>query len=134
MSRKTVKVEIPNNPDDLLLLLGKVIAKNAADGADSPIKSLNMTTFEAKTTIAATANAEMQRLYDLAKIETGKRDNAFGTMQTEDTVLYILGQIRDMLLAIYKNNPRELGQWGFDVVEGEVTLKRATTAKKAPEA
>lgn len=130
MARKTVKVEIPANPDDLLLLLKKVIAKNELDGVNSPLKGLNMATFAAKTGIAAASNSEMQRLYDVAKIETGKRDNALGSIQTADTALYILGQIRDMLLAIYKDNPRELGQWGFDVVEGEVVIKRAVNPTK----
>lgn len=131
MARKTVRVDIPTNPDDLLQLLEKVIAKNAADGAASPLKSLNMATFEAKTQVALAANSEMQRLYELAKIETGKRDNAFGSIQTADTALYILGQIRDLLLVIYKNNPRELGQWGFGVVEGEVTIKRGPAVPKS---
>lgn len=121
MARKTVKVKIPENPDELILLLGKILAKHQSDGANSPLKSLEMQLFETLLNVASAANAEMQRLYDLAKIETGKRDNAFGSAQTNQTLLYITAQIRDLLLVIYKTNPRELGQWGFDVVEGEVT-------------
>ena len=131
MARKTVKVKIPNNPDDLMLLLGKILAKHQADGANSPLKGLEMQLFETLLNIAGAANSEMQRLYDLAKIETGKRDNALGTMQTNQTLLYITGQIRDLLLVIYKTNPRELGQWGFDVIEGEVSTPRPPAPTKA---
>ena len=119
IAQKTVRVEIPTNPDALILLLSSIWLKHQADGSSSPLNGLGMEMFQTLMNIANAANTEMKRLYEEAKIETAKRDNAFGSAQTRDTLLYIVTQIRDLLLVIYKSNPRELGAWGFTVVEGQ---------------
>lgn len=126
MSRKTTKVEIPKNADELLILLHQVLAKNAADGVDSPIKSLHMSVMQDKTDIAEASQAASKNYERMSQIETAKRDEAIGTAQTTDSALYILTQVRDLLLTIYKSNPKMLGEWGFTVIEGTVSATAAT--------
>ena len=132
MARKTTRVEIPTNPDELLNLLGKVEAKHEADGANSPLKSLDMARFAELRATASAANDEAGNLYRLAKIQTDLRDHAFGAIQTSGTELFILSQIRNLLLAIHQENPRMLGEWGFEVVEGEISAGRKPKVVTAP--
>lgn len=129
MARKTVKVEIPTNPDELLKLLKAVLEKHGEDGADSPLKALAMANLATRTSAADAANDEANRLYRLAEIETKKRGAAFGTAQTPDTALFVLTQVRDMLLTIHKGNPQKLQNWGFQVVEGSATTNKPKTTK-----
>ena len=118
MARKTTKVEIPKNTDELLILFKRVLAKNAAEGADSPVKGLHMDVMQSQTEIAEASQAKSKEYDRMSQIETAKRDDAIGTAQTNDTALYVLTQVRDMLLTIHKGNPKMLGEWGFTVVEG----------------
>ena len=133
MSRKTTRVEIPRNADELIVLLREVLEKNAELGDDSPLKSLPMDVMQDRTGVAAQAQEKAKELERLAKIETSKRDNAFGTVQIEGGALYILTQVRDLLLTIHKANPAMLGEWGFDVIEGEAVTHRKPEDKAAKE-
>ena len=130
MARKTTRVDIPGNPDELLKLLGQVLKKHEADGANSPLKSLDMTLFASLLATASAANDASADLYRQAKIQTDIRDAAFGTIQTSGSELFVLSQIRNLLLAIYQENPRMLGDWGFDVIEGESSGGRKAAASK----
>lgn len=125
MARRTVKVLIPENPDDALSLFKSVLDKNTLDGNDSPLKAINMALMQTLYNIAQASNDEMKRLYGLAEIETVKRDNAFGAAQNHETLYYILTQIRDLLLVLYKDNPKELEKWGFTV-----TIKESISRPK----
>ena len=127
MARKTTKVEIPKNADDLLILMNNVLAKNAADGAASPLKTLNMEAMQSKSEVAGAAQAKSKEYERLSQIETANRDDAIGTAQTLDSALYILTQARDLLLTINKANPKMLGEWGFNVVEGTASAGAATS-------
>ena len=129
MARKTIKVEIPRNAEDKLILLDKVVAKNEELGDDSPVKGLPMGAMKTLTATAHVAQDKSKDLERLAKIQTATRDNAFGTAQTENTAIYILTQVRDLLLSLYKSNPQQLGEWGFDVQEGETVTHRAASKK-----
>ena len=124
MARKTVRVEIPANPDERLKLLKAVQTKHSGDADASPLKALPMATLATQTGVAEAAHNEANRLYRMAEIETKKRDGAFGATQTPETALFVLTQVRDMLLSVYKSNPQELQKWGFQVVEGSASTNK----------
>ncbi len=129
MARKTTKVDIPKNADDLMILLGNVLKKNSADGANSPLKSLPMDALQTRTDAAQDAQGKAKELERLAQIQTATRDDALGTAQTPDTARYILTQVRDLLLSLHKDNPKKLGEWGFTVVEGEAVSRNDKPVK-----
>lgn len=132
MARKTTKVAIPKNVDDLLLLLAAVSAKNEADGATSPLLALNMAAMKDHAASAKAAQTKAKELQRLAEIQTATRDEALGSAQTPGSALFVLTQARDLLLTLYKDNPKKLGEWGFTVSEGEVSTPRPKPAPTPP--
>jgi len=113
-----MRVIIPKNPDDLIKLSKGIGAKHTTDGAGSPLASLNMADFTAKTTTADTQNQASSKLYRDAETATQTRDLALGAGRiTQGTVNYYVAAVRDILLGIYKGNEQKLGAWGFTVVD-----------------
>ena len=111
-----MRVIIPKNPDDLIKLSKSIGTKNTADGAGSPLASLNMADFTAKTATADTQNQASAKLYRDAEQATQNRDLALGAGRiTPGTVNYYVTAVRDILLGIYKGNEQKLGDWGFTV-------------------
>lgn len=55
-----------------------------------------------------------------AEEKTRERDNAFGRAEgqgvdTPNTCEFFVTQVRDLVLAKNKTNPKVLGEWGFEV-------------------
>ena len=129
------RVVIPKNPDDLIALAKSIVAKNTADGASSPLASLNTADLTTKTTTADTQNQASAKLYRDAETATQNRDNALGAdRSTPGTVNYYVAAARDMLLGLYKGNEQKLGDWGFEVDQsakggGGAPPTPATTSK-----
>ncbi len=111
-----MRVIIPKNPDDLIALAKSIGTKHTADGTGSPLASLNIADFSAKTTTADTQNQASSKLYRDAETATQNRDLALGADRvTQGTVNYYVAAVRDILLGIYKGNEQKLGAWGFTV-------------------
>ncbi|MGH7975790.1 MAG: hypothetical protein ACREC8_03915 [Limisphaerales bacterium] len=110
------RVIIPKNPEELIALAKSIGAKHTADGAGSPLSSLNMADLTAKTTTADTQNQASAQAYRDAELATQNRDDALGTdRSTQGTVSYYVTAVRDLLLALNKGNEQKLGDWGFTV-------------------
>lgn len=127
MARKTVRVDIPRNPEKCIELMDNVLEKHDELGANSPLNALPMDELAAKATpVRAKQKQAKDMERELNKVY-GERDVLLGDgTQSPDTVRFILAQARDTLLGVNRKNPRLLGDWGFDVTEGE-----ATASKKA---
>ncbi len=117
MARRPARVVIPGNADALIALAQKVYAKSQSD-PDSPLKALDMAMLNSQAQAAQDQNERAKQLARDAELATSARDNALGeTRASPDTVLFLLTQARDLLLAMNKDDPRRLGDYGFDVVE-----------------
>ncbi len=104
------RIEIPGNFDELLKLFDLIYKKHKADGADSPLGSFDL---EARKKSSSAAQAHDQNAKDLAKKAedaTQDRNNEFQPVEDD------IRAIAQLLKQIHRDNPKELGNWGFDVV------------------
>lgn len=125
------RVIIPKNPDELIALAKSIGAKHTADGAGSPLTSLNMADLTVKTTTADTQNQASATAYRNAELATQNRDIALGAdRSTQGTVSYYVTAVRDLLLALNKGNEQKLGDWGFTVDQSPAARPKTTPPAK----
>lgn len=137
MARRTVRVEIPiSKPDEFAKLLKKVVDKNTAMGALSPLKNfaqVNMLTFDTKRADADKFRADSENLRQQSETKMEQARNVFGTakgqnVNTPGTCYNMVNLIKDFLLINYAGNEEILSEWGFKVVVG--AAKSPTPKKK----
>lgn len=135
MSRKTVRIELPDgSPDDLIILGKKLTDKHAELGADSPLDETRMTKLAAALGIASQNNDAAKAADGVAQKARLARDTALGmapgqNAQTKDTVLKLVAKSRDELLLAHEDNEEALTEYGFTVVVGTA---KAPTRKPKP--
>lgn len=130
MARKTIKVETPKNPDKQVDVIGKMLVKHDADPANSPLRLMQVEVLRAIHTAAKT-HRDLYEMYEVkAKVENGAAKVKLGAIQAEGSGLFLMAQARDLLLAAFASNPRELDMWGWEVVEGTVVTKRPVATAK----
>ena len=137
MAKPTVRVNIPSNAQELIILMRKVLARHAADGAKSPLNAINVKDFAAKVTTAETANNLAQKLRHESETANEERNLALGIANgqissTNGTALYYLKGVREILLGVYKGREHKLGDWGFNV-DTSPKVKEKAEEKPAPE-
>ena len=123
MGNPKVRVDIPSNPSDKLNLAGRIYAKHTADAENSLLNAMQTHKWEANGPEVANALSLHQQAEDLqrqANLAYRKRDLLLSEIDES------IKSSRDLLLGIFRDNPKELSQWGFDVSD---TPKAA--AKKA---
>lgn len=129
MSKKTVKVEVPENPEELIDLAKLIYQKHVLDGGTGPLSSMNMADFDAKTTSASGFHLTSEKLHRDAVTATQDRDLALGmsegqTSMQPGTVDFYVRSIVDVLLGHFRGNEQKLGDYGFIVVEGTQTFSK----------
>jgi hypothetical protein len=120
MANNKVRVVIPDNADEFIILIDDIIEKEESLAPDGTLSSVELNVLKAQRETAHKANKEKKRLEKLSEEETQKRDLAFGRAEgqgvdTPDTCEYFVTMLRDLLLAKNKQNPKVLGEWGFEV-------------------
>ena len=76
-NHRSMRVNIPSNPGDLIALAKAINAKHIALGAASPLNGINgIAGFGAQVTAADTNNQQADLLYKQAETATEARDNA----------------------------------------------------------
>lgn len=115
-----ISVVIPLRVVDMIDLAFLILAKHEAEGAESPLKGLNMADFKAKTEIAIEQNKLANKLNRDKEAANAERDRVMGirkyqSLKTPGTVRFYVISIRDLLLGIFKSTESELGDWGFNV-------------------
>src|SRR5437870_3538228 len=113
MAKQTFRVDIPTNPDFLIALATKILAKDTALGANSPFKGIkNWPTFSTLSTGAKTSNDASKLLAQQAVEATQARDNALGQTGRlkENTVRWFVTSARDVLLGLNKGSEQALGE------------------------
>lgn len=114
MPNPKVRVDIPTNASQKLDLATRINAKHVADGATSLLNSLQTHTWEENGPKIPEALAFHQQAEDLqrqANLAYRKRDIAL--VEIDESIK----SSRDLLLGIFRDNPKELSQWGFDVID-----------------
>jgi len=136
MAKQTFSVDVPTNPDELIALAFKLLAKDTALGANSPFKNIkNWSAFSALNGTADTNNGTSKTLYQQAEEATQQRDIALGQsgVLKENTVRWFVNSARDVLLGLNKGSEQQLGEYGFNVTYGpaaSAAKKPATTTAK----
>lgn len=120
VARGGTSYTVPKKASKMITLAKQIIAKHTALGLNSPLKSLNMVDFAAKTTTADSENTNALSLTQEKENTFLLRDRILGTDTKQNfgspgTVRYFITAVRDILVGIYKKTETQLGLWGFDV-------------------
>jgi hypothetical protein len=121
MANPKVRVNIPTNPAQALELAARVNSKHTVDGATSPLNALQNHKWDEnapKITEAQTLHQQAEDLQRQANLAYRKRDLLMAEIDES------IKSSRDLLLGIYRDNPKELGQWGFDVSDSQKAAKK----------
>ena len=122
MPVKRGTVTIKRNPGLLLKLGGDIYSKHQLDGAASPLKSLVDNNWEVTGPKITTCLQNHQKAEDMKQqmdIAYRERDKVLGEIEE------IVRNSAALLKGIYRNTPKKLSDWGFEVIE-------TTAAKKTP--
>lgn len=112
MAKRTFRVVIPSNPEQRLNLAELVLNKHTADGAASPLNTLVDHAWTANAPKVAAARAKQDEINQLEKdLETMYKERNL----LLDEVMNSVKASRDLLIGVYKSNPRKLGDWGYVV-------------------
>jgi len=122
MANLRPRVVIPTKPDQALDLAKKVYAKHTAMAATSPLNVLQTHTWAVngpQVANALTLHAQAEDLARQTEEAYRKRDVLLAEID------HSLKASRDLLLGVYRDNPKILGEWGFEVNDA-VRAKKAT--------
>lgn len=120
MAKKTARVVIPRNPDELIELGEGIVERHNVDPATSPLAGLNMAEFEQLVISSKAKNTEAKKLRRDSEMATEDRDSLLGhrkdqNSNTEHTVLNYVSRSRDILLGNFRGKEQHLGDYGFEV-------------------
>ena len=119
----TVRVDIPRtNPTERLRLAAAILAKHTALAAASPLKDLNWTAVGPTVATATGFDTTAKQLEKDLEKAYGDRDALLPAIDKE------IARSRDLLLALYRDNPRKLGDFGFVVNDTPKPAKKPKTA------
>jgi hypothetical protein len=114
MPAKRGSVAIKRNPEELIKLGGNIYARHQLDGAASPLKSLVDNNWD------VTGPKIAPCLKNHEKAEELKRQMEIAYQERDKVLVEIEEIVRNsaaLLKGIYRNSPKKLGEWGFDVNE-----------------
>lgn len=137
MSKVTVKVEIPvSSPDDLLGMALRLESNHTKKGVDSPLNSIDMTTFSVKLKRAQENRALAKKMHEDAEALNQQALQDLGiakgqNSKTQGTIYSLITSARDVLMGINRGQEEKLNEWGFKVVSGgTMNSKSKTSAAK----
>lgn len=133
MAKQTFSVDVPVNPDELITLADKILAKDSELGANSPFKNIRgWSTFAALNTTADTNHKDSKKYAQMSVEATQSRDLALGQsgQLKENTVRWFVTSARDILQGLNKGNEQKLGEYGFEVTYGSPGSSAKKKAKK----
>jgi len=114
---KTVRVEVPANETELLVLAGKIMAKHTDLGAASPLTGLDWTANGPRITQATDFDNQATVSHQKGEQFTEKRDVLMPDVREFER------SCRDVLLGLNRSNPRALADFSF-VVNDAVPAKK----------
>lgn len=112
MANTKPRVIIPKNPAQKLDLASRIYAKHISMEATSPLNALQNHTWAVNGPEVANAQTLNQQAEDFQRqAELAYRNRDILLAEIDESIK----STRDLLLGIYRDNPKELGQWGFEV-------------------
>ncbi|MBC8385444.1 MAG: hypothetical protein H8E57_08010 [Candidatus Cloacimonetes bacterium] len=124
MARRTFRINIPFfKPDALIKLAELILSFHKNLGMSSPLTIFDMDKFAIDLETAVQFRKQSIELKKESKLLMQKSKNLLGmeskqTSYTKGTILNLVMNIRDLLLALNKGDEKALGDWGFEVVIG----------------
>lgn len=121
MAKKTLRIAIPENVEELLTLGGKIYEKHVADAGTSPLKSMKDHNWDAIGPNLAPAlkmHNEAEELERKMKETYEARDKLMGDIDG------VVRATRDVLKGAYSKSPQKLGEWGYDVFDTPLPKKK----------
>lgn len=122
MATNNVRITIPTNPADKLTLGESIYEKHLADGDASPLKSIISHSW-------ATNGPEVIKGLELHKQAEDFKTKSELAYRKRDLILNEVEESikasRDLLMGIYRDNPKELSQWGFNVTDSPRPTKKS---------
>ncbi len=112
MGNPTIRVNVPKNAEELLDLATKIVSKKNELGATSPLTAMvshSWTENEQKVPTCLDFHNRAEELNRQAEEAYRQRDLLLGDIK--ESVL----ASRDLLLGVYRETPRVLGEYGFEV-------------------
>jgi len=124
---KKLRVPLPvRRSTEMLDLAKKVLDKHVADGDNSVLNKLDWPSIKASIEKAQQLNQEAETL----RIQSAQRKIDRDSLLDEITTT--VRSSRDILAGLHIRNMKNLGDWGFDVIEATaVKTKVASTTKLA---
>ena len=121
MANNTVRITIPTNAADKLSLAEKIYKKHQADGDASPLKAITSHSWDNNGPRISTGLEYHKEAEDLkAKSDLTYRKRDLEVTEVDESIK----ASRDLLLGIYRDNPKELSQWGFSVSDTPRAAKK----------
>jgi hypothetical protein len=120
-----MRINIPSNADELLALAKLISEQHSALGDESPLKVLNWNENIKLINDAIKIQKEAEALAREAEVKYSERDKLLKSIDN------IVKQSRDFLKAVYRNEPKKLGKFGFEVNEAP-RPKKKTNEKEQP--
>ena len=112
MPNPKIRINIPKNPAEKIALAQKVNGKHVADGNTSPLKLMQGNSWD---TVGPVAD-ECYHVHGQAEEMSRKAEELY--RQRDAMLLKIddaLKSSRDLLMGVYRSEPKKLGEWGFEV-------------------
>lgn len=103
-------IKYANSFDEQIKLFNLIREKHVADGDKSPLADYNFKELTQHANIAAESDKKSKEYARLSEEKTKDRSIAFDSVQEN------VRAIGAFLKAKYRNNPKELGKWGFTVI------------------
>ena len=127
MSNPNYRTNVPRNPTDLINLAVKVLQKHTELGANSPLNAMASHKWSengAKVTEAAALDKLAQELKAQSEEAINKRNVLLPDIENS-----VKGS-RDVLEGVYRETPRTLAQFGFEITESVRAAAKKTTENK----
>lgn len=107
-----MRVEIPKNPKELLILAEKVYKKHLADGKDSVLSTIQDHSWDKEGVKVSNA----LKLHDQAEELKRQMDQAYKERDAQLAgIKEALLASRDVLSGVCRSNMKRMGEWGFVV-------------------
>jgi hypothetical protein len=111
-NRTKGRVKLPVNPKEMLDLANLVLQKHTADGTTSLLSNLSGSDWSVTGPKIAVAIAKHLEAEDYKrKMEDAYRERDKDMPEVKE----ILSASAALLKAVYRQNPKKLGDWGFNV-------------------
>lgn len=111
MPRKPVRVEIPRDPSEGIALLKEVKAEHERLGEGSPLKGLEWDKIGPGLARAEEHDVNADQFRKDSERETGERNKDMPLVNES------LRAARDILLGVYRSNPKKLVDFGYEVAD-----------------